>query len=168
MKRLALLAVLPLLGGCMFPQGWHWPRLGSNTTETVVYVQNDVAGYQGPYLAFAASYYSLHPELAIRMVDTCPTGVNCVVARTENLAYPNVGLTWVSTGSTPHLLKSVLRLDPDVGRVGTISYSKMLVFHEFCHALGGGFRDDIHHLCNWAYRSAIFSGIARVYHNDPG
>jgi hypothetical protein len=167
MKRLTLLAVLPLLGGCMFPQGWHWPRTGASTTVTVVYVQNDVASWQGDYLAWTTGYYNGHPELAIRLVDTCPAGVNCIRVVTQEIS-PSAGLTGISTGSSPHILTSLLRLDPDVGRVGTVFGTRLIFFHEFCHALGGGFRDDIHHLCNWDWRASIFSEIARVYHDDHG
>ena len=168
MRRLGFVVLLGvLLGGCMFPQGWHWPRLGANKVETIVYVQNDVVGYQGDYLLWTVGYYNAHPELSIRMVDVCPTGVNCIVVRTVEIS-PNAGLTGVSIGADRHLLNSTMRLDPDVGRVGTASNTRMVFFHEFCHALGGGFRDDIHALCNWAYRVLIFEEISRVYHDDPG
>jgi hypothetical protein len=169
-KRWSLVAALPLLlGGCMFPQGWHWPRLGSNTTETIVYVQNDVVSYQGDDLAWATGYYNGHPELAIRLVDTCPAGVNCIVARTVDLAYPTVGLTGISIGADRHLLNSLMRLDPVVGAAGMTEFNTRLVFfHELCHAFGGGFGEDIHELCNWPYRAMIFDEIARVYHDDSG
>lgn len=171
MRRLGIIFLAPLLlAGCMFPQGWHWPRTApttASTIQTVVYVQNDVVGYQGPYLAWAATYYDSHPELALRMVDTCPAGVNCIKVRTEDLAYPNVGLTGVSIGGERHLLTSWMRLDLQVGSANTVSWGKRVLFHEFCHALGGGFRDDIHSYCNFEHRALIFSEITRVYHNDP-
>jgi hypothetical protein len=172
MRRLALapLAVLVLLGGCMFPQGWHWPRYGTDTAQTHVYVQNDLVGYQSDDLGWTAGYYNGHPELAIHVVDVCPAGVNCIVARTVDLAYPTVGLTSVGCCSpVNHIGNSVLRLDPVIGAAGTTEFNtRVTIFHEFCHALGGGFGDDIHELCNWAWRAAIFAEVARVYHDDPG
>jgi hypothetical protein len=173
-KLLGIVVAALLLGGCMFPQGWHWPRTGTNTTETVIYVaaRYGLASHQLPYVTWAAGYYNSHPELAIRVVDRCPAGINCVVVSTLNLPYPVVGSTWVSTGSTPHLLGSGLRLDPDVGRNMSATQSRLTVFHEFCHALGGGFTPpgaaSIHEFCNWKWRSLIFAEISRVYHNDPG
>jgi hypothetical protein len=166
-RRLLLLAVL-VLGGCHWSQGWHWPRLGPNTTATIVYVQNDVVGYQGDYLSWATNYYTGHPELIMRLVDTCPAGANCIVARTREI-FPYAGLTRIGT-SGKHILYAVLLLDPDVGRVGTVSGSRQVVFHEFCHALGGGFStsEAIHRLCNWEFRDHTWSEISRVYHDDPG
>jgi hypothetical protein len=157
----------------MFPQGWHWPRSGANTIETVIYVQNDVAGYQGDYLAWTAGYYNGHPELAIRMVDTCPAGVNCIVARTQDLAYPTWGLTSVGCClPTNHVGNVVMRFDPLLGTFGTVYSTRLIFFHEFCHALGGGFTPSgaasIHEFCNWEWRTLIFSEITRVYHDDPG
>jgi hypothetical protein len=170
-RRLAPLAVIALaLAGCHWSQGWHWPRLGTYTKQTVIYVQDDVVSYQDYYLAWAASYYDGHPELIIRVVNTCPVGRNCVVARTQEIS-PYAGLTSVGCCSAGnHIGASVLRLDPDVGRVGTVSGSKQVVFHEFCHALGGGFSSSeaIHGLCSWAYRGHTWEEISRVYHDDPG
>jgi hypothetical protein len=45
-----------------------------------------------------------------------------------------------------------------------------MIYHEFCHALGGGFGDNaIHQMCNrnpWHHHN--WGDVSRVYHNDPG
>lgn len=153
----------------MFPQGWHWPRLsttGSSTAETTVYVATrDLVGYQLDDVTWAAGYFNGHPELVMRVVDTCPAGRNCIRTQTQDLTYPTIGLTSVSFNSSRHLLSSTLRLDPVVN-------SRAPVFHEMCHGLGGGFTPpgeaSIHEFCNWEWRSLIFDEISRVYHDDPG
>jgi hypothetical protein len=156
------LAVLVLLaGGCMFPQGWHWPRTGADTAQTHVYWQNDTAGQYG-VVAWVGWYYNGHPELAIHLVDTCLASVNCVVWRTGN---NGGGSTNISIGGNAHLVRATVTLD---NQVSNDAGGRQIVFHETCHALGGGFGADIHSMCNWYWRALVFSGIARVYHNDPG
>lgn len=162
-------ALALLLAGCMFPQGWHWPRTiatGSPTNNvTVVYfaARYGLASYQLAPITWAAGYYNGHPELDIRVVDRCPAGRNCVLWRTEDLTYPVVGRTTISFNSFKHLLSATVMLDIGVD-------SRSVVFHEACHAFGGGFTPpgspSIHELCNWAYRSLIFDEVARVYHAD--
>jgi hypothetical protein len=145
----------------MFPQGWHWPRTGADTVQTHVYWQDDTAG-QHDVLAWAGGYYNGHPELAIHLVDTCPNGVNCVIWRT---GVNGGGSTSISFNSSKHLLHATVTLDHLV----TNDFGgRLIVFHEGCHSFGGGFGTDIHQLCNWAYRTMIFTEIARVYHDDPG
>jgi hypothetical protein len=174
MRRLRLFAasvgLVAALTGC-WPQGWHWartPASGSSTTQTLVYWQNDVVGYQGPYVAEGARIYDSHPELTVRMVDTCPAGRHCIRWVTEDLAYPNVAITSVATGSGTHLAVATVRLDPDVGRNMSVEFSKGVIFHEACHGYGGGFGDGpIHEGCN--HKSLVWSEISRVYdHNHPG
>jgi hypothetical protein len=173
MRLLGTLILALVLSGCMFPQGWHHPRTlartgSSSTVETTIYVQNDVQTHQGPYVSWAVGYYSLHPELVLRMVDTCPVGKNCIRVWTEGNLGGNSALTGIGFDSSRHILDAWMRLDPSVGRLGTISSNRQILFHEFCHALGGGFGDAIHSLCNWPWRALIFQEISRVYHNDPG
>jgi hypothetical protein len=168
--RAALITALVFMAaGCHFPQGWHWPRYtstGSTTTQTLVYWQNDVVGYQGPYVAWAATVYDSHPELTVRMVDTCPAGRNCIVWRTGN---NGGGTTWISIGGSRHLMAATVTLDDGIGRDGTILNSQKIVYHEACHAYGGGFGDEAQHaMCNFEHRAHTLSDIGRVYHNDPG
>jgi hypothetical protein len=171
MRRLALLAVLVLTAaGCHWSQGWHWPRYtstGSTTTQTLIYWQNDVVGYQGDYLAWAANLYTSHPELIVRLVDTCPAGRNCVRWRTGN----NVGgLTSISVGAHGHILSALVTLDDGIGRDGTVQGSRNVVAHEACHALGGGFStsEAVHAMCNLSNLAHTWEEISRVYHDDPG
>lgn len=150
----------------MFPQGWHWPRTSATgsatTTATVVYwATAGVAGYQLPAIAWAAGYYGKHPELDVRVVDRCPAGRNCVLWRTADLPYPVVGRTTISIGGSKHLVAASVVLDVGVD-------SRGVVFHEACHAFGGGFGEDVHQFCNWTHRELIVTEISRVYHDDPG
>lgn len=168
MKRLALLAALvAVVAGCHFPQGWHWPRTGTDTVQTWVYFQNDVVGYQGPYVAWLAGELTKHPELAVRMVGTCAAGVNCVRWVTDDR---NGALTVVATGNSPHLVGATVYLDDGIGHTESVSVSKGYVWHEGCHALGGGWNKpgypDIHSLCNPEHRRHHMADISRVYHFD--
>jgi hypothetical protein len=168
-KTLGFLILILALTAC-WPQGFHQARTaasGSSTTQTLVYWQNDVVGYQGPYLAWGASLYDSHPELVVRLVDTCPAGRHCVRWVTQDLAYPNVALTGIAWDSSAHIVNAVVRLDPYVGHGGTVDYSKGVVRHEACHAFGGGFGDQaVHEGCN--NLNLVWSEITRVFHDDPG
>jgi hypothetical protein len=175
-KLLGFLVLVLALTGC-WPQGFHWARTassGSSTTQTLVYWQNDVVGYQGPYLAYGANLLDSHPEITVRLVDTCPAGRHCIRIVTQDLAYPNVALTGIAWTSDNHIVNSLVRLDPLVGRDTTVEYSKGVIRHEIlCHAMGGGFdnpnisSDDwIHTSCNDL--NLVWRELSRVYHDDPG
>lgn len=174
---LAATVLVLSLSGCMFPQGWHWARTaatGSSTTQTQIYVKDDVVSYQRPYVAWIASVWNQHPELVVQTTDTMPpAGYNVIVIRTQDLPYPYVGLTSVGCCSAGnHIGNSTMRLDPVVGSAQTDAQSKNTIYHEFCHALGGGFTPpggtDIHQFCNREYHALIWDEVTRLYHDDPG
>jgi hypothetical protein len=168
-RLLGFLVLIVALAGCHFPQGFHFPRLasiGSSTTQTLVCFQNDLAGYQGPYMAYAASLLNDHPEVAVTTRDMCPTTMNRIIWRTREVS-PWWGLTNIAWSGN-HLVWSDIRLDPQgVGYSGTVENSKRIVRHELCHAMGGGFGTQAQHdLCSdWRH---TFADIASVYHDDPG
>lgn len=171
MRRLLVpLGAALLLAGCHFPQGWHWPRTfeamapSASTQQTVVYwAKGEAFRYQDPVIAWAAAVYDAHPELAIKLVDTCPAGRNCVVWDTGN---NGGGLTSVSIGSNRHLVAARVVLDDQVTDDAT---GRKIAYHEACHALGGGFTDEAgHRMCNYENRAHNNADISAVYHDDPG
>ena len=171
MKRVIALALaIPLLlAGCMFPQGWHWPRTttsGSSTAETVVYWQNNAISTQASVIGWAAGYYNGHPELKIVVTTNCPLHSNCIRWQTGQ---NGGGVTGIGIGADKHLLDAVVTLDD---AVANNTSGRLITFHEACHAFGGGFTPpgsaSIHEFCNWYWRALIFSEISKVYHDDPG
>jgi len=170
-KLLGVVAAVLLLGGCNWPQGWHWPRTatsGSNTVETQIYVQSNVVSYQRPYVAWIARVWDQHPELVVQVTDTPPpVGYNRIVIRTGN---NRGGVTSISWDSANHLVAATITLDDGVARDDTDFQAKNIIYHEFCHALGGGWGgDDIHQMCNrYPWHSHNWDEVSRVYHDDPG
>jgi hypothetical protein len=174
-RRLALLVALLLAAsGCNWSLGYHWPRTtanGSSATETLVYFQNDVIWYQGPYVQWARDQWSRSSAVHITMVDVCPAGRNCVIWRTREIS-PYAGLTSIAgpTAMNRHLTFAVIDLDPDVGRVGTVAGTKNLTCHEGGHGLGGGFENPAlsgseHFVCNGSGypTSHDFADLAAAY-----
>lgn len=173
MRRLLVFLVAPLLlAGCNWPQGWHYPRTaasGSNTVETQIYVQDDVVWYQRPYVAWIARVWDQHPELVVHVTDTPPpAGYNRIRIVTGN---NGGGVTGISIGSNQHLIAATITLDDGVARDDTDAQAKDIVYHEFCHGLGGGFdtaTEKVHAFCNREWHQVNWDDVTRVYHDDPG
>jgi hypothetical protein len=156
MRRILILvaAVLGLLftTGMHWPQGWHWPGPGVGSaydpTQTWVYFQrtnrdHDLYLRQFAYVDWAAIQWRRSPRLAVRVVERCPAGANCIHFRTRQLAYPFVARTVVGCcDDARHIGHATVTFD--IG-MGTAQYSTATSREAACFetmlALGGGWND---------------------------